>query len=153
MLDTGVLGQLVHPNRQQNQPVIHWLERVLDEFADTVQVFLPEIADYELRRKLLHLMAKKQTTPQSVQRLNDLANLIDYLPLETHIMRRAAQLWADARSGGMPTASDAALDGDVILAAQAIDIGGTVVTTNRKHLERFVPCKEWTEIESNMASW
>jgi len=153
VLDTGLLGRLVHPKRKQNQPVIRWLERLLDDFRDTVRVYLPEIADYELRRKLLHLLAKKQTRPKSIDRLNDLSALIDYLPLETHIMHQAAQLWADARSAGRPSAPDTALDGDVILAAQAIEVTGTIVTTNRKHLDRFVPCKEWTEIESEMASW
>jgi hypothetical protein len=49
-------------------------------------------------------------------------------------------LWAEARLQGLP------LDGDVILAAQAVAVNGTIVTANRKHLSRFVPAKEWTEI-------
>lgn len=153
LLDAGILGQLVHPRRKKYQPVIGWLERLLSEFTASVQVFLPEIADYELRRKLLHLLAKKQTTVRSIERLDELSVVLDYLPLETHVMRSAAQLWADARLAGGPTAPDWALDGDVILAAQALDVSATVVTTNPKHLERFVPCKEWTEIDAEMASW
>jgi hypothetical protein len=31
-------------------------------------------------------------------------------------------------------------------AAQAHQVGGTVVTTNRKHLSQFVPTIDWTEI-------
>jgi predicted nucleic acid-binding protein len=116
-------------------------------------VFLPEIADYELRRKLLHLLTKKQTTTRSIQRLDDLGGVLIYLPIDTSVMRRAAQLWADARSAGMPTAPEPALDGDVILASQAIEVGATVVTTNRKHLDRFVPCQEWTEIDAEMQTW
>jgi predicted nucleic acid-binding protein len=153
VLDTGVVGQLVHPNQRRYRPVIVWLETLLDDFRDSVQVFLPEIADYELRRKLLHLLAKKQTSPKSIDRLNDLSVLLDYLPLQTDVLRHAAQLWADARSVGAPTAPDAALDGDGIIAAQAIEVAGIIATTNRKHLSRFVPCKEWTEIQSEMASW
>lgn len=153
LLDTGILGRVVHPKRKRNQLVIHWLERLLDEYGGNVQIFLPEIADYELRRKLLHLLAKKQTSPKSIDRLNDLADLIDYLPIETAVMHRAAQLWAEARSRGLPTSSEPALDGDVILASQAIEASGTIVTTNRKHLDQFVACKEWTEIDSEMASW
>lgn len=153
LLDTGILGRLVHPKRSQNRPVSRWMERLLGEFGDRVQVSLPEIADYELRRKLLHLLARKQTSPKSIDRLDELAVLLDYLPLDTMTLRQAAQLWAHARSEGAPTAADAALDGDVILAAQAIEVGGTIVTTNRKHLERFASCQDWTEIESDMATW
>lgn len=43
-------------------------------------------------------------------------------------------------------ADDAALDIDVILAAQALAVGGTVVTTNPRHLERFVAAKAWEEL-------
>lgn len=46
-------------------------------------------------------------------------------------------------------AIEACLDSDVILAAQAKQGGVTVVTTNRKHLSRFVPTIEWTEIPAS----
>jgi predicted nucleic acid-binding protein len=62
-------------------------------------------------------------------------------------MRRAASLWADARHRGLPTAPPDALDSDVILAAQAMEVGGTIVTTNPKHLARFVPAMSWEELE------
>jgi predicted nucleic acid-binding protein len=109
---------------------------------------VPEIADYELRRKLLHLIHKGQAAPESIRRLDDLAKLLDYLPLDTDTMRQAAQLWADARIRGIPTASDPALDGDVILAAQALSVDGAIVTSNRRHLSRFVEAKEWHEFEA-----
>ncbi|MBX3439799.1 MAG: PIN domain-containing protein [Planctomycetaceae bacterium] len=153
LLDTAILGKLVHPKRRQNQLVSRWMERLLEQFANNVQVFLPEIADYELRRKLLHLLARKQTSFSSIHRLDELAALLDYLPLSTSVMHRAAQLWADSRMAGSPTSADVALDGDAILAAQALEVGGTIVTTNRKHLQQFVPCQDWTEIESEMANW
>jgi predicted nucleic acid-binding protein len=146
VLDTGILGQLCHPNKRQNRPVTVWLEQMLEQTDADVRVCLPEIADYELRRKLLHLARKGQTTPRAIERLDELATLFDYLPLDTATMRRAAQLWADAREIGRPSAEDAALDGDVILAAQAIEVGGTVVTTNRKHLIHYVSTSGWSEI-------
>jgi predicted nucleic acid-binding protein len=67
-------------------------------------------------------------------------------PLETATMRKAAELWADARSRGQPTARDESLDADAILAAQAIAVDGTIITSNRKHLAQFVAVKEWTEL-------
>jgi hypothetical protein len=38
------------------------------------------------------------------------------------------------------------LDGDVILAAQALAVGGAVVTANPRHLERFVAAKTREEL-------
>ncbi len=146
LLDTGVLGQLCHPRRKQNQPVTQWLLNILGEYSTDVQVFLPEIADYELRRKLLHLISKGQSTSKSIDRLDSLGRLLDYLPLDTEVMHHAAELWARCRSQGWPLSSEQAIDGDVILASQAQLVGGMIATTNRKHLEIFVPAQSWETI-------
>jgi hypothetical protein len=61
-------------------------------------------------------------------------------------MHHAAELWAKCRSQGWPLSTEQALDGDVILAAQAQIVGGMIATTNRKHLEIFVTAKSWEEI-------
>lgn len=108
-------------------------------------MFVPEITDYELRRKLFHLARYKGTRQArlSLDRLNEFVVLARYLPLHTGVMHLAADLWANARGTGLKTADDKALDIDVILAAQALDCGGQVVTTNRKHLQRFVTVFDW----------
>lgn len=148
LLDTGILGKLCHPKREENRPVASWLETILHDHAD-VRVFVPELADYELRRKLLHLIRRKQGSTKSIERLDELGKLLDYLPIDTEMMRHAAELWAQSRSIGKPTAAEHAIDGDVILAAQALPVQGTIVTTNRKHLSRFVPAKDYTEISAD----
>jgi hypothetical protein len=66
-------------------------------------------------------------------------------------MRLAAQLWADARRRGRPTAGERAIDVDIILAAQARLIGergqpDIVATTNVKHLSQFVAAENWETI-------
>lgn len=66
-------------------------------------------------------------------------------------MLRSAELWAEVRRSGQPTADPKALDGDVILAAQAILAGESgievmVATTNVGHLERLVAAKNWQDI-------
>jgi hypothetical protein len=48
ILDTGPLGRIAHPRR--NPDITSWLEELPRSGA---VVFLPEIADYELRRNLL----------------------------------------------------------------------------------------------------
>ena len=146
LLDTGILGQLCHPRKKQNRPVTEWLSKLLKQPAQDFLAFVPEIADYELRRKLLHLIAGDQAKVRSIERLNELGVLLEYLRLDTPTMKKAAELWAESRRKGRPTAEEAALDGDVILAAQALSVAGTIVTTNRKHLDQFVPAKDWTEI-------
>ncbi len=145
LLDTGILGQLCHPSKQTNQPVSDWVEAILTSGSED-RVFLPELCDYELRRKLLHLVRKGQSSLRSIERLDELCELLEYLPLDTATMRKAAGFWADSRVRGNPTAADVSLDGDAILAAQAAMVGGTIVTTNRKHLSQFVPARDRSEI-------
>lgn len=96
VLDTGILGQLCHPGNQKNQAVGQWLTSLLNSESSDIQVVLPEICDYELRRKLLHLIRKGQASTKSVQRLDELVTILDYLPLETQSMHKAAELWAEA---------------------------------------------------------
>jgi predicted nucleic acid-binding protein len=147
VLDTGVLGMVIHPNRAAYRPVADWLTALTCDDLATLRPAIPEIADYELRRKLLHLIARGQALPQSLHRLEQLNTTLDYLPIDTATMRLAAELWAESRQQGTPTAPPEALDGDVILAAQALQIGGIVVTQNRKHLDQFVPTATWQELQ------
>jgi predicted nucleic acid-binding protein len=108
------------------------------------RVIIPEIADYEVRRELLR--AKKE---RGLARLDALANRLEYLPLTTAAIRQAAVFWAQARQQGQPTADEKALDGDVILAAQAMTLGVAdvvIATTNVGHLSRFAPAALWPDL-------
>ena len=62
-------------------------------------------------------------------------------------MRRAAELWALSRNANT-TAPDPALDGDVILAVQALSLGVPVIVATRSsnHLSRFVTAQDWHAI-------
>ena len=144
MLDTGPLGEATHPRPNKDFEV--WLKDIL---KSGTQVLVPEIADYELRRELIR--AKKKT---SLKRLDEFKNANDYVPITTNAMQSAAVYWAEARQQGYGTAPDDALDGDVILAAQAseIDPNGQVliiVTTNVGHLARFFNAKHWKDIPTS----
>jgi predicted nucleic acid-binding protein len=136
LLDSGPLGRLAHP--RPNSEIVVWLNAVL---ASDATVFLPEIADYEVRRSFL-----LEGLTASVGRLDQLKAVLTYLPLTTPTMLKAAELWAEVRRRGMPTADPKELDADVILAAQALAVGGLVVTENVGHLGRFVEASDWTEI-------
>ena len=99
-----------------------------------------------MRRKLIHIRATA-----SIRRLDQIKATLDYASLTTDVMLLAADLWASARSAGLPTAAPEALDGDCILAAQALLAIGpidtvTVATDNIAHLSRFVDARLWETI-------
>ena len=77
--------------------------------ARGARMILPEITDYEVRRELLRI-----NNVNGLTRLDRLAQNLEYLPLTTAAMRKAAELWADARRLGLPTADPEELEGDVI---------------------------------------
>lgn len=136
MLDTGPLETITHPRR--NPDTAKWLQHLLQA---VIPIILPEITDYELRRNLL-----LEGLTASLHRLDRLKELLIYLPLTTETMLLAAQLWAEARKQGHPTADPKALDGDVILAAQAMHANAIIATENIGHLSRFVTAKHWRNI-------
>jgi predicted nucleic acid-binding protein len=110
LLDTGVLGQICHPRRHQDARA--WFRRAINAH----NILVSELADYELRRELLRIGAAR-----SLARLDELGRELLFVPVSTVVWRRAAALWAQARNDGNVTASPHALDGDVLLAAQALE--------------------------------
>lgn len=143
VLDSGPLGLLANPSREG--PALQAREWATDRITSGDELVVPEIADYEIRRELL-----RAARAAGLERLDELCAGFRYEPLSTAVMRDAANLWAEARNAGRPTAHDLALDGDVILAAQTRALGDgqavVVATTNVKHLERYVDAKEWADI-------
>ncbi len=144
LLDSTPVGLITNPKAT---PLAiecqQWLQSLLDR---GYHVILPEIIDYEVRRELLRVNKIK-----SIRRLDDLKSALIYLPITTEVMLKAAQMWAQVRQQGKPTADDKALDGDVILAAQAILISSEeysviVATSNPKHLSLFVDARDWQDI-------
>jgi hypothetical protein len=51
---------------------------------------------------LLKTSLRKPNT-NSLEDLDDLQDLITFLPLITEVMKQAARIWAEARIQGMPT--------------------------------------------------
>lgn len=142
LLDSGPLGLVTNPRLStQSVACARWLQQLV---AHGRRVIVPEIADYEVRRELL-----RAGKSEGLKRLDALSKQLEYLPLSTDAIRQAATFWAEARKSGQPTADDKALDGDVILAAQAAILGGAdvvIATTNVGHLSRFTPASLWPEI-------
>lgn len=145
LLDSGPLGMVTNP-KAKGLPLAcqQWLKTLLkrgERFA------IPEIADYEVRRELLRADLLK-----SVRRLDHLRQTLEYIPIQTDTMLLAANLWAEVRKIGQPTADSKALDGDVILAAQAQILANEITeviiaTTNVGHLSRFATALNWQDID------
>lgn len=154
LLDTGPLGLVTNPKGgDEALECKAWLQTVLAAGADAI---VPALADYELRRELI-----RGGKAEGLERLDDLIDALGYLPIDHSDLFNAAWLWADVRREHRPTAADAALDGDCILAAQALSarrvyadaeieqagsVSVLIATTNPKHLERFVPARLWSDI-------
>lgn len=135
LLDTGVVGQICHPRKHQD--VRRW-------FAEAVaqhEFLISEVADYELRRELIRIGASR-----SLMRLDELARELRYVPVTTTTWRSAANLWAWVRRTGRPTDVEAGLDGDVLIAAQAIAEQAVVLTTNPRHFVPIVRAIRWDEV-------
>ena len=144
LLDSGPLGMATNP-KAKGIPLEcqQWLRSLLKRGE---QVAIPEIADYEVRRELM-----RARLSQSLERLDNLKHILRYIPIQTDTMLLAASLWSEARQTGQPTADPKALDGNVILSAQARLLTNEiteviVATTNVAHLSRFVSAVDWRSI-------
>jgi hypothetical protein len=146
LLDSGPLGQACRrPGIASADHCRLWIDALT---ARGVEVVVPEISDYEVRRELTRISASG-----SLLRLDDLVahGGLSFQPVSTAAWREAALFWADARQRGIPTASPDALDADVILAACAATIGRAgdqviVATQNVGHLARYCDARLWTSI-------
>jgi predicted nucleic acid-binding protein len=106
------------------------------------ELLVSVVCDYELRRELLRIRSAR-----SLRRLDELTRKLPFIDLSVAIWRDAALRWAAARSQGVVTAAPDALDGDVLLGAQAKVEDAVVVTTNVKHFAALkVPALAWTDV-------
>jgi predicted nucleic acid-binding protein len=146
VLDAGPLGLASQASGKRDADRCRtWLG---DLAAGGARVVVPEIADYEVRRELLRAGAT-----MGIDRLDRLLSVLEFDPISTPAMRRAAELWAVVRRSGIPTAHPQALDADCILAAQVALLGGpgdvvTIASGNIRHLARFpgVDARPWETI-------
>ena len=142
VLDSSPLAMIVH--RGGTPTVDACKQWFAGHIASGTRIILPEIADYEVRRELVRL-----AKTNSIADLDYYVQVLEYLPITTDAMRLAADLWAQVRQQGRPTADPKEIDGDVILAAQAILLGAldtVVATTNVGHLSRFVAARHWQDV-------
>jgi predicted nucleic acid-binding protein len=146
-LDSGPLGLLTNPARPpETVNALIWavaMRRAGHRFI------VPAIADYEVRREL-----ERSGKTKGLAALDAWNNAVSdrYLPLSDSALRLGSKLWASSRNAGTPTADPKELDGDVLIAAQMLDMGlptsaFIIATVNVGHLALFVPADLWTNIK------
>lgn len=149
-IDSGVLGLLSNPNKK-GKPIEcqNWLFSLLSK---GIYVVSSDICDYEVRRNLL-LESQRKPGINSVNQLDELKELIDFLPVETEVLYTAAQIWAKARIQGQQTTNDYSLDADMIISAHWQLLSNqypgryvAIATTNVKHLSIFTEALNWESI-------
>jgi hypothetical protein len=143
ILDAGYVGLACDKPKPSSEGDIFrfWM---IQESSTGSMIVIPEIADYETRRSLI--LAESWASVARLDALfdpSDRNRLATYCGINTTAMRKAAGLWAEARRRGEQTDVDSALDGDVILAAQAMGYCSDaddwmVATDNVRHVSRYV---------------
>ncbi|WP_242037922.1 hypothetical protein [Tolypothrix sp. FACHB-123] len=83
-----------------------------------------------------------------IANLDQLQEMISFLPITSELLKKASVLWATARSQGIPTADNKSLDVDIIICSHwqmlKEEFPGryvAIATTNVKHLSRFTEAK------------
>lgn len=142
-LDTSPLAKLTNPKSPPSTvAVLRWAKAMR---AAGHSFVVPAIAYYEVRREL-----ERAGKIASIAELNTWRG--EYLPLTDSALQLASKLWALSRNAGTPTADPKKLDGDVLIAAQALDqnlpLSDLIIAAeNPNHLTRFVPADEWQYIK------
>ncbi|PSB09817.1 nucleic acid-binding protein [Pleurocapsa sp. CCALA 161] len=151
LVDSGILGKLCNPNSSAEVEAAR--EKLYKLLARGVYIVSSQICDYEVRRSLI-LNSMRGLSSEGISNLDKLSEFIDFLPVNNTVLQEAANLWAEARIQGVPTADDKSLDADIIICAQykllKQEYPGRyiiIATTNVKHLSRFTEAKEWQAIE------
>jgi len=121
-----------------------WFYRLLSK---GVRMMTSDICDYEIRREFILIKS------QSVEELDQLRDLIEFEKLDIAVLKKAAELWAEARALGKPNKNRENIDVDVILAAHWCILkkrfpGRQVVlaTKNTDDFENITVCANWVEI-------
>ncbi|WP_044034735.1 PIN domain-containing protein, partial [Microcystis aeruginosa] len=108
--------------------------------------------DYEVRRSRL-LESVKKNSFNSLDNLNELRNVIDFLNLDTEVMLESSQIWVETRKIGQQTADNYNIDVDIIILAhwqllkkQYPSRYLVIATTNVKHFQGFAAALNWQDV-------
>jgi tRNA(fMet)-specific endonuclease VapC len=127
LLDTNILSDLVR------KPQGRVMQRVRE--VGEAQVCTSIIVAAELRYG-----AAKKESPRLMAQLQTILNAIEVLPFEAPADTAYGQLRARLELSGRPIGGN-----DLLIAAQTIALGYTIVTDNEREFARIqdLPCENW----------
>ena len=154
ILDTNVLSLLTAPineelseDEQRLTEVYQCTEWFYHLLARGAYVTTSDISDYEVRRELIRIESK------SVEKLDQLRDLIEFQAVTFSVLRKAAEIWAESRSMSQPNKVIENIDVDCIIAAQWRLLNDQfpgrqviIATKNIRDFQRTTECSIWQEI-------
>jgi tRNA(fMet)-specific endonuclease VapC len=117
LLDTDMLSEVL----KQKNPVV--LQQAANYFQQHGRFVISAFTRYEVIRGLKHLNASTQ-----LAQFASFCSQSLVLPIDDTVLDRAADLWVQARRGGLP-----GNDADLIIAATALQHGLVLITGNAIH--------------------
>jgi predicted nucleic acid-binding protein len=150
-LDTSILGIVTNPeSRGETGECKRWYETLLVRGA---RIVTSEICAYEKKRGLLKQSLKQGRNVGGLQKLEELRNGIEFLPVTKEVLDEAAQVWAEAMYQNQPMTQPSRLDADAIICAhwRLLDKDNpgravVIATTNLRDLNRFTVAAMWSNI-------
>lgn len=151
ILDSGIVDLLTSSiqslSKKEGEEIYQCTKWFYGLLARGVCIVSSNIVDYEVRRKFIHIKSK------GLSNLDNLREVIEFLPLTPEVMRTSAELWAKARKIHRRTAEDKAIDGDMIVSAHWKILSAkyperyiVVATDNLRHLRLFCEAQKWRNI-------
>jgi tRNA(fMet)-specific endonuclease VapC len=127
LLDTNVISDLI---RNPQGPIAERIEKVGEEHVCTSVIVAAE----------LRYGATKKASPRLIAQLESVLGLLEILPFETPADAIYGSIRAQLERAGNPIGGN-----DLLIAAQAIALGYTIVTDNENEFSRIkdLPCQNW----------
>ena len=150
-LDTNILSIVTRPgNQSETSDCKRWYQTLLIRGA---RIVTSEICEYEERRGLVQQSFELGENVGGLQELDNLREVIEFLPVTADVWRAGAQVWAESINQSMPMTDPKRLDADSIICAhwRCLDeenLGRAVIiaSTNLRDLNRFATADLWRNI-------
>ena len=150
LIDTGIVGLLTQPNStEESSLVLNWMYGLL---AKSVIVLSSDVCDYEIRRGL-ELARLEDKCIDGIEKLDQLREVIEFLPITNRCLNHASVYWADAISKSQLNAPRRDINFDLILCGTwkklTEDYPGQeviIATKNLRDFLRFADVDLWQNI-------